>query len=64
MFVRIQDDEDVTVCRIIVNKLGDGHYEYHLDTEEQGSECDGEIFNHQGDYLNLLEKILHGRNLS
>lgn len=66
MNVIITDDEDVTICRIIITKLGTGNqdYEYHIDTEDQGIETNGEIYNHQGDYLNLLEKILHGRNVS
>ena len=64
MEVKITDDEDVVICRVTVNKVQRGTYEYLIDTEDQGIESDGMIFNHTGDNLELLEKILHGRNVS
>lgn len=61
MRVEIFLDNDKEPIETISIEGVDGRYEYSSSSDK---DFHGTIYNHQGDYLNLLEKILHGRNLS
>lgn len=52
---------------IVIDQVTDtNNYNYTIETSEGDhySEFGGTIFNHEGTYLELVEKILHGRNMS
>ena len=66
MIVYIEnDDYNEMIAKIFISKVdATNNYEYSIIDNHAGAHVEGTIYNHVGGDLELVEKILHGRNVS
>jgi len=57
-------DEDIGCSITIEHIKGTDNYDYVVKGDIGGADWTGTIYNHDSDYIELVKKVLNGRNLS